>query len=141
MSLPISRLLPLVGKLNSLVFSVPGVGETLVRTTSRTVGKLAYRLPLLGGVQAQHVGHLHDQWLRFLGVIGIRSKVVEHSDGQFVLTVDRCPYGFHTDREQGVCDACMDLDRAYIGELGGRLEIEERLTEGAHCCRFRISFP
>lgn len=141
MSLPIARALPVIGKINALVFSIPGVGETLVRATSSAVGKLAFRLPLLGGTPAQHVGHVHDQWLRFLGLMGIKAKVVTREDGQFIMTVDSCPYGFERADEEGICDACMDLDRAYVQSMGARFEIEERIPDGAHKCRFRISFP
>lgn len=141
MSLPVIRLMPLMGKINALVFAIPGLGEPIVRVVSKTAGKLLFKLPLLGGQPAQHVGHVHDQWLKFVGLVGIKADVVSRTDGQFVMTVDTCPYGFGEADEQGVCDACMDLDRAYVRSLGARFEIEERLPEGAHQCRFRISFP
>jgi hypothetical protein len=141
MALPISRVLPMVGTMNALIYAIPGVGETLVRAMSTTTGKLLFRLPLLGGTPAQHVGNVHDQWLRFLGLMGIRSKIVTRQDGQFVMTVDACPYGYEHAGQEGVCDACMDLDRAYVQAMGARFEIEERIPDGAHQCRFRISFP
>lgn len=141
MSLPINRMLPLVGKVNSLVFAIPGLGEPIVRTVSKAIGKLAFKLPLLGGEPAQHVGHVHDQWLKFMGLVGINTDVISREDGQFVMTMDACPYGFDEADQHGVCDACMDLDRAYVQSLGARIEIEQRIPDGAHQCQFRVSFP
>ncbi len=141
MALPIQRVLPLVGKIDSLIYSIPVLGETALRAKSRALGRLAFRVPLLGAKPAQHVGHVQDQFLRFLGLLGLKSTVIDKGDGYFVMQVDQCPYGFAEADEAGVCDACMDLDRAYVGEMGARLEIEERIPGSAHHCTFRISFP
>lgn len=137
----IHRLLPVVGKVHKLIYQIPIVGEMTVRGSSRALGTLAFKTPLFGGSPGHHIGHIKDQLLRFLGLIGLKPKVVEVRDGSFDFTVEGCPYGFKSPEEEEVCDACMDLDRIYVHHLRGRFEIVDRVTQGAHQCRFRVSFP
>lgn len=136
----LQRLLPAVGKVNKTIHEIPIIGEVVVRASSRAMGTLAFKAPLFGGKPAQHIGHVKDQWLRFLGLIGLKPQVVDVTDGAFELVLDKCPYGFSSEDEQDVCDACMDLDRIYIHHLQGRFEILERITQGSSCCRFRVSY-
>lgn len=135
------RLLPIAGKLNTVIHNVPVVGEMMVRATSRAAGTAAFKLPLIGGKPSNHIGQVRDQLLRFFGLIGLKPRIVESGDGEFEMIMDECPYGFMTSDESDVCDACMDLDRTYIQHLKGRLDILERIPEGAHQCRFKVSFP
>lgn len=135
------KLLPIVGKVNSLIHDIPVVGEMMVRATSRAAGTAAFKLPLIGGRPSNHIGQVRNQWLRFLGLVGLSPRVVKSGDGEFEMVMDECPYGFTNSDESDVCDACMDLDRIYIQHLKARLDILERIPQGAHQCRFRVSFP
>ncbi len=135
------KLLPLAGTINSVIHDIPLVGEMLVRASSRAAGTLAFKIPILGGKPANHIGQVRHQWLRFLGLIGLKPQVTEIRDGEFEMVLDECPYGFKTSEDVDVCDACMDLDRIYIHHLKGRLEIIDRIPMGSHQCRFRVSFP
>jgi hypothetical protein len=134
-------LLPIVGRINKLIFEIPVVGELVVRAHSRAVGTLAFKAPLFGSEPANHIGQVKDSWLRFLGLVGLETRVVEVTDGAFELEMDRCPYGFDSEDDKDVCDACMDLDRIYMQHLRGRFEIVDRIPHGSHACRFRVSFP
>ena len=136
----IHRLLPLAGKLSSVVYRIPMVGEGLVRASARLAGTLAFKTPILGGTPSNHIGQVRDQWLRFLGMVGLKPRVVSVTDGAFEMELDACPYGFSKPEDADLCDACMDLDRMFVHHLKGRLEILDRLPQGSPCCRFRLSF-
>ena len=137
----LARMLPVVGKVNGLVYKVPYVGELVVRASSRAIGTLAFNLPVLGGEPSPHIGHVKNQWLKFMGLVGMKPQVVAEADGEFEIVVDECPYGFSKPEDKDVCDACMDLDRMYIHLLKGRFEILVRIPYGSHRCRFKIRFP
>ncbi len=137
----LSALLPIVGQANKLILGIPLFGEIILRATSRATGSAAFRAPLFGAVPGHHIGHIKDNWLRFLGLVGLKPRVVLVDDGFFEFEMDRCPYGFEQESDRDVCDACMDLDRTYVHHLKGRLEILERIPHGAACCRMRVSFP
>ena len=132
--------MPVMGRVNRMVFNVPYVGEIVVRAASRAMGSLAFRLPLVGGRPSAHIGDVRDQWLRFVGLAGLRPTVEQKEDGMFDFSFDRCPYGYSEAGDKDVCDACLDLVRIYFEMLRGRLEVKERRTYGGSCCRFHVSF-
>jgi len=127
-----------MGKLHATVFKLPGIGERIVRGQSRLAAHLAFRLPVLGGRKCASLQELRGEWLKFLGMAGIFPSVSRQSDTEFELELDACPYGFSGQSQQGVCDACMDLDRAYVRLLGGDLEVTHSIPSGAQTCRFVI---
>lgn len=133
-----SNLLPTVGKLNQMIFNIPYLGETLLRQHSRALAALAFYTPVLGGKRAANIEELKAAWLDFLARVGIMPEIIDRPGG-FDFMLDACAYGFCHDEEAEVCDACMDLDRAYIGKLGGRLEILETIPGGASRCHCRVS--
>jgi len=127
-----------VGRLNAAVFGIPGVGERIVRGQSRLAAHLAFRLPVLGGKRCSSLRELRGEWLKFLGLAGIFPSLSRETDTEFELEVASCPYGFSRAEQQGVCDACMDLDRAYVKLLGGTLEVSHSIPSGAGSCRLVI---
>jgi hypothetical protein len=129
------KLMPAIGKLNALAYRLPFVGETLVRRQSRAVGALAFHMPLLGGKPCSSIGEVKEEWLRFLGRAGISVRITREAENEFEFEVGACPWGFRKSADQGVCDACMDLDRTYVKLLGGEMEVLDSIPSGAACCR------
>jgi hypothetical protein len=127
-----------VGKLHGIVYQIPGVGEKIVRGQSRFTAHLAFHLPVLGGKKCSSLGELRGEWLKFLGMAGIFPSVSRETDSEFETELAACPYGFRREDPQGLCDACMDLDRAYVKLLGGELEVTHTLPAGSGCCRFVV---
>ena len=127
-----------VGRVHARVFKVPVIGERFVRTQSRLAAKLAFRLPVLGARKCASLHELRGEWLKFLGMAGIYPSISRETDTEFELELDACPYGFCREEEQGVCDACMDLDRAYVRLLGGEMEVVHSIPSGSPSCRFVI---
>ena len=132
----IKNFFPFVGQLHYWVYKLPFLGETLVRGANRAVAQAAYHLPVLGGKLCQTVSELKSEWFRFLERLGLAPRATYEDENSFHWEIDFCPYHFHRLEDQGVCDACMDLDREYIEQLGGRLEILETIPGGSHSCRF-----
>lgn len=127
-----------VGKLNAAVFRIPGIGERIVRGQSRWTANLAFLLPVMGGRRCSSLRELRSEWLKFLGLAGIFPSVSRETDTEFEMEVSACPYGFTGQEHQGVCDACMDLDRAYVKRLGGELEVLHAIPSGSGTCRMVI---
>lgn len=127
--------LSILGKLNALVYRLPVVGEALVRKQSRAVGALAFYMPLLGGKSCSNIGEVKEEWLKFLGRAGISVTITRESENEFEFEVEACPWGFRKAVDQGVCDACMDLDRTYVKLLGGEMKVLESIPSGSACCR------
>jgi hypothetical protein len=127
-----------VGKLHAIVYQVPGLGEKIVRGQSRATAHLAFLLPVLGGKKCSSLGELRGEWLKFLGLAGIFPSVSRETDHEFETELAACPYGFHRQEQHGVCDACMDLDRAYVKLLGGELKVTHTLPMGSGCCRCTV---
>ena len=131
----IANLMPALGKLNALAFRLPVLGETLVRKQSRAAAALAFHMPLLGGKPCSSIGEVKEEWLKFLGRAGIAVTITRESEDEFEFEVEACPWGFRKPADQGVCDACMDLDRTYVRLLGGEMEVLESIPSGSACCR------
>lgn len=131
-----TRVLHLLGKLESSVFGIPLIGEPLLRGTVRLLGRLFFHLPYLGSREYHTVGELKSAWLTFAGRFGIFPTVTSEDEQEFRWFLSACAYGFTCSREKGVCDAMMDLDRTYIRLMGGELEIVDRIPLGADACRF-----
>ncbi|MEW6439687.1 MAG: hypothetical protein AB1640_02020 [bacterium] len=132
------RVLPMVGKLNYLLYRVPGIGDRVVRGQSRLAAKLAFHAPLLGGRRSTTLEGVKSEWLKFLAMAGIQPDITREGEREFEFQVQACPYGFHRPEEKGVCDACMDLDRAYVKLLGGELEVLESIPAGSPRCRIAV---
>ena len=128
------KLMPLLGKVNAMLYRLPVVGEPLVRTESRAIAKLAFHIPLLGGKPCSSIGQVKEGWLNFLGKAGISITITRETENEFEFEVKACPWGFRNPADQGVCDACMDLDRTYVKLLGGEMEVLESIPGGAACC-------
>ena len=126
----------LIGKLYSLVFRIPVIGEPLLRGILRTVAHLFFYLPYVGGRESQSVADLKFAWFRFLSRFAIFPTVTSENGQEFRWFVNACPYGLTDSRDRALCDAVMDLDRTYIKLLGGELEILDRVPHGAECCRY-----
>jgi len=128
--------LHLMGKVYSLVFRIPVIGEPLLRGMLKTVSHLFFYLPYVGGRKHRSVAGLESGWFGFLSRFGIYPTVTSKNEQEFRWFVNACPYGFTVSRERALCDAVMDLDRTYIKLLGGELEILDRIPRGAECCRY-----
>jgi len=128
-------LMPVVGRLNALVYRLPLVGETLVRKQSRAVAALAFHMPLLGGKSCSSIHEVKAEWIKFLGRAGISIEITRENEKEFEFEVEACPWGFRNPADLGVCDACMDLDRTYVKLLGGEMKILESIPSGSACCK------
>lgn len=137
----IEKLLPLAGSLNHRIHSLPLVGERWVRAQSRALARLAFHAPFLGGRRSDNLRDVRGEWLKFLDRAGIRIRITREDEREFEFELDACPYGFRREEEQGVCDACMDLDRTYVRLLGGELEVLESIPAGSPCCRSVVRIP
>ncbi len=125
-----------IGSLHTAVFKLPGIGEKIVRGQGWVTANLAFRLPVLGGKKCSSLQELRGEWLKFLGMVGIYPSVSRETDTEFEIELNACAYGFRGEDRQGVCDACMDLDRAYVKLLGGELQITHSIPTGSETCRF-----
>jgi hypothetical protein len=127
-----------IGKLHAAVFKVPGIGEKIIRGQGWLTANLAFRLPVMGGKRCSSLDELRGEWLKFLGMAGVYPSASRETDTEFEMELDACAYGFRGEEQQGVCDACMDLDRAYVKLLGGELQITHSIPTGSGSCRFVI---
>lgn len=130
------KLLYLVGELESFVFKIPVIGETLLRGIQKTVAHLFFYLPYVGGRKCRSLAEFKFAWFEFLSRFGIVPTVTHEDEQEFKWLVHACPYGFSCSRDRGVCDAVMDMDRTYIHLLGGELEIKDRIPLGAEVCSY-----
>lgn len=128
--------LHLVGRLYSVVFRIPVIGEPLLRRMLKTVAHLFFHSPYVGGRKHRSVAGLKSGWFRFLSRFGIFPTVTRENEKEFRWFVNACPYGLTESRDRALCDAVMDLDRRYTALLGGELEILERIPHGADRCRY-----
>ena len=126
----------LIGKLYSLIFSLPVIGEPLLRGILKTVAYLFFYLPYVGGKRHQSIADLESGWFGFLSRFGIYPTVTSKNEQEFRWSVNACPYGLTNSRQRALCDAVMDLDRTYIQLLGGELEILDRIPHGGERCRY-----
>lgn len=130
------KILHLIGKVDSFIFEIPGIGEPLLRGIQKTAAHLFFRLPYLGGRRCRTREELESAWFKFLSRFGIFPTVTREDGRQFSWLIDACPYGFSCSRDRSVCDAVMDLDRTYTHLLGGELEIVDRIPLGADVCSY-----
>ena len=128
-------LLPLLGKLNYLMYRIPLIGESLVRGQSRMAARIAFHMPILGGKRSSTLEGVKSEWLKFLSLAGMQPPMTQQGEKAFEFQVEACPYRFHRPEERGVCDACMDLDRTYVKLLGGELEVLASIPDGSGKCR------
>jgi hypothetical protein len=135
-----ANLMTLIGKSNALLFRVPVLGEAAVRGQSRAMARLAFHAPILGGKRCGSIREVRDEWLKFLKRSGITVVITREDDREFEFELTACPWGYSKPGEQGVCDACMDLDRTYVRLLGGELELAGTIPAGDACCRSVVRF-
>jgi predicted ArsR family transcriptional regulator len=134
MKLPLKQ----IGKLNYMIYNLPGIGEKLLRGQSRAAAYAAFYAPFLGGKKCGSVKELIAGWKSFLNKSGIELVVTAEDKKSFIFEVGACPYGYVKKEECGACDAAMDLDRTYLRLLGGKMEILETIPGGASKCKFRV---
>ena len=132
----LGRILPILGSVDALTYRIPLVGELAVRGRCRATAMLLFYLPGLGGRRCRSVTELKTRWLAFLGRFGVVPTVTREDDNEFEWMIEACPYRFKRERDQGVCDACMDLDRTYTRLLGGQLVILETIPGGSRRCEY-----
>jgi hypothetical protein len=68
-------LLPLLGKLNYLMYRIPLIGESLVRGQSRMAARIAFHMPILGGKRSSTLEGVKSEWLKFLSLAGIQPPI------------------------------------------------------------------
>ncbi len=124
-----------MGKLHILLCRVPGVGERIARGVSWCMSVV----PWLSGMRRTTSIEATRAQLDEKGAeMGFPFELGQPEDGQFVLELPYCPYGFTGPEHARPCDTAMDMDRILMRRLGAELIIEETIPEGASRCRMIV---
>jgi len=78
-------------------------------------------------------------WLRMPTLMHMHYRIIFADESRVVTEWDTCPIGYENPDCLETCETVMNIDRAIIGRLGGRLEVAENLLEGAPACRLIIT--
>ncbi len=126
-----------IGKFYELLYRLPLVGEWLVRSFVRSMGRIGFyfskdlhRNDSIQGVK--------EDLVRSCKKMGILIEVSKEKADKFEFFVLECPYGYKRPDQQGVCDAAMDMDRVVFRLCGGNLVVEETIPAGAKNCRITM---
>lgn len=120
------------------LYRLPVIGEGLVKTITRTLGRVSFLSPV-GPRPSSDIRAIREDLERLLGMIDVDFEVVYQDESRFEFILPICPYGFARREHEGVCEAAMDMDRVMFGLCGGGLVIEESIPTGAPACRISIS--
>ena len=83
----IHKVMPLLGKLDYLLYRAPLLGKVGVRGKARVSGFLLYHTPILGGKHCKTVAELRDAWFGFLARVGIHPTIVEERETELLSQV------------------------------------------------------
>jgi hypothetical protein len=64
--------------------------------------------------------------------------VEKEGNGEMIFTFSECPYCLADEKDRELCYAVMNFEEELVRSLGGKLNILERIPEGAPKCRFQV---
>ncbi len=125
------------GKVYELIYKIPGIGPKLVRYYNRGLGKFIFLAPGSGAERQESIEGVKQNLIDMSKMMKLPIYMSDNDVGPdcFEFFVDPCPYGYHREDQQGVCDAAMDMDRTMFKNIGAELIIKESIPEGAPKCR------
>jgi hypothetical protein len=62
----------------------------------------------------------------------------KEGDGELIFSFSECPYALADEEDTELCYAVMNFEEELVRALGGKLNILERIPEGAPKCRFQV---
>ena len=131
--------LKIAGLVQEMLYKLPA-GPPCIRGINKALARVAFYAPAMGAEKGHDIAQVRDGWLAFLSRAGITPVITSQDNDSFHWEVGSCPYGYHGVDQLGVCDAVMDLDRAFTRLLGGEMTILSRIPEGSPKCRFVTRF-
>ena len=126
------------GKIFEYMYKLPLVGDWLVRTICRLSAGMTYYAPGTGMRKFDSIQEVRRELERVLDMAQVKIEVTKEEKDMFEFLVPACPYGYHRENKQGVCDAIMDLDRTLFKLCGAKLVVEEAIVDGAEKCRMTM---
>lgn len=109
----------------------------IARVTTRIAAFLIVRFKVLGIEKGKDMVDVAYQWHKLATFMKIPAEVESATADRVVLTHSECTMGFTT-RDAKVCRASMNMDKAIIRRLGGKLTVVETIAEGSPKCRHII---
>ncbi len=125
------------GKFYELLYKIPVIGEKIVRSYNRGLGKFIFLTPGSGANRQESIEGVKQNLIDMSKMMKLPIHMSDNDVGSdcFEFFVDPCPYGYHREDQQGVCDAAMDMDRAMFEKIGAELIIKETIPCGAKKCK------
>jgi len=132
----------LCGKVNELYYRLPVIGKSLVVALNRIAGHIIFYTMFSWTSRRKSIHSVRKVVIQICNMMKISIEMPDNEAGPdgFEFFVDPCPYGFHREDQQGVCDAAMDLDRVIFRHLGAELIIRESIPGGAPKCRIWMNW-
>jgi hypothetical protein len=78
-------------------------------------------------------------WLRMPTLMHMRYRISSADEHRVVTEWETCPIGFENPDCLLTCETAMNIDMAIVRRLGGRLEVAEKVLNGAPACRIIIT--
>jgi hypothetical protein len=130
-----------MGKYYELLYKLP-LGEKIVRTYTRGLGKLIFYSPGSGARRQKNIDGVRKILVDMCSKMNFNLELIKESikPSSFEFYVNECPYNFNRSDQQGVCDAAMDMDREMFRLIGGELIILESTVKGAPKCRILMKW-
>lgn len=117
------------------------IGRFIVaKITTRLLAKLIIKYKLFG-VEKKENPTLVDialNWLKPSIFFRIPYEIEEATEERVIILRPECTVGFDKPEHSKICRASMNMDVEIIKYLGGKLNVTERITEGAPKCRHII---
>jgi len=126
------------GRFFEILYQTPLVGEFVVRSISRVMGKILFYSPWLSFYRSDTMSGIRKQLVELTSSIGIPISVIQEGEKELQFLVHQCPYRYIRSDQQGVCDAIMDVDRSLFKLCGAELIIQESMVHGAPDCKILL---
>ncbi len=135
----VARLLNvLLGRMFRAVYSVPGLGRWIMSGFARAASYLLVSMNIMGlkRLRGKGADEIAYGWMKLTAALCSNSEVEEAGEGRVVLSWRKCPLGYKSPSQSGLCRAVMSIDQWTARRLGGSMEIAETVLEGSDRCRF-----
>jgi len=136
----IAKLRVFVGRFQRLVGSTPVGRFIMANVTTRIAGWLLVRFKVLGITPGGDMIDVAYNWQKLAVFLKIPVEVESATPDRVVLLHHECTVGF-THKDDKVCRASMNMDKAIVKKLGGKLTVVETIASGCSRCKNIIERP
>jgi hypothetical protein len=129
----------MTGLLTRVMLKIPVVGEAMLTSQNKILGKVFPYLSFLGFQRGSSYEIALSNWETYLGLLGGDYEKETVSPGRNVYTFHKCPAGYCRREHLAACEVTMVLDNSLVEASGAKLVVEKCIPTDGMCVEVLLS--